>query len=222
MVTRRRALHVGGLALAALAGCLGSPDESTRPTATEPSESTDTATPTATDADTPTATTAGSADPPPAAVVAYADLTATQREAVDRAREETVRFSTGVPGLEKEIHYGLSPYVPFREHSYVRKDGTLYRLSTWRSGFIRGVHVSVEPVDEADAEDVVALGNRTDEGAALVREAIETDGDAARIVVEMPADLSTGTVVRYEGESYRLSVHTADYEYFELTVEPVA
>ncbi|MFB6266464.1 MAG: hypothetical protein ABEI31_02290 [Halodesulfurarchaeum sp.] len=211
MVTRRHALRLGGLLLAGSAGCLGSPqDQGGTPTETR------TETPTATPpTDTPTTT---ASEPPAESVIEYDALTSTQQEAFDRARSEAVRFSTGVPGLDKPIHYGLSAVVPFREHSYVLKDGTYYTIQLERSGFIQGTHVSVEPVNETP-EDAISLANRSGEGIDLIKAAIEGDGDAAKIRVEMPESIATDDIVRYQDSYYRVSIHSADYEYFSLTVE---
>jgi hypothetical protein len=152
-------------------------------------------------------------------VVDYSTLSPAAREAFERAQNGTVRFGH-VPGIEKTIHYNLSTFTPFRDHEYVRKAGTLYVLSTDRSGFIGGRRVSVESVDTVGNESVVRLGDRTGEGVELIERAIETDGDAARIRVTLPDSITPGDVVRYRGEHYRLtSVQTVDYEYFALTVE---
>jgi hypothetical protein len=94
------------------------------------------------------------------------------QEAFERAQNETVRFGH-VPGIQKTIHYNLSTVAPFRDHEYVRKAGTLYVLSTDRSGFIGGRRVSVESVDTVGNESVVRLGDRTGEGVELIERAVE-------------------------------------------------
>lgn len=197
---RRPYLVICGGTLAGLAGCSG--DTGSRTTTGTPTE---------------TETTV-----PESAVVDYGELSATQQEAFDRARDGVVRFGTGVPGLEKTIHYGPAAFEPFREHDYVRKGGTLYRLSTGRSGVIGGTRVAVEPADAAD-ESAIALENRTGEGVELLVAAIETDGAAAAVRVDPPEGISTGDLVAYDGEQFRVTqVSTRDYEYRTLAVNGTA
>lgn len=173
---------------------------------------------TRTETPTPTTTTK-TTSVPDESIVDYSTLSPAAQEAFERAQNETRRFGH-VPGLEKTIHYDLGTVAPFRDHEYVRKAGTLHALSIERSGFIGGRRVSVEPVDPAENTSVVRLEDETGEGVELIERAVETDGDAARIRVSLPDSITTGDVVRYRGEHYRLtSVQTVDYEYFALTVE---
>lgn len=207
MVSRRRILRLGSLALASLTGCLGrgSGDGTNTPTeTTNDAESTPTGTPT----------------PPDGSVIDYGSLSAKQQETFDRARTGTVRFSTGVPGLDKPIHYGLGVFTPFREHDYVRKDGTYYELVTGRSGMIGGRRVGVKPIGKPEDETAVHLENESGDGVELLKRAIETDGEAAHIRVDLPGWLTTGTIVEYRGNYYRVTKHQiVDYEYFTLEVE---
>lgn len=214
---RRTFLAACSVGLAVLAGCPGGRDTGSDGETGDASDAGNT-TETHTRTPTPTVTTE-TVTVSEEQTVDYDALSPAPREAFERAQTETVRFGH-VPGLEKTIHYNLSTVAPFREHEYVRKRGTLYRLSTERSGFIGGRRVSVESADPAENESVVRLEDRAGEGVELIERAIETDGDAAAVRVTLPDSITTGDVVRYRGEHYRLtSVQTVDYEYFALTVE---
>jgi hypothetical protein len=169
-------------------------------------------------ADGPSTTTEPRTTIPAERVVAYADLTPTQREAFERARTETVRFTAGsIPGIS--VDYDLRVFTPFREHAYVRKEGTYYALTTGRSGFISGTRVVVEPAD--DGGDGVSLDGREGEGIALLRRAIEREnGTATATEVDPPEGVEAGDVVVHEGERYRIAqVSNRDYEYWTLDVE---
>ncbi|MFB6196320.1 MAG: hypothetical protein ABEI80_09120 [Haloplanus sp.] len=198
---RRTLLSACGIGLVGAPGCLSTSSDGGGATPTE--------TPTG---GTPT-------DVPNEDVIAYDALTPKQREAFEAARDDVVRFSTGVPGLDKPIQYGLGVFVPFREHEYVRKNGELYRLKTGRSGFIGGIRVEVTPIERSPS-DAIPLGERSGDGVELIKRAIETDGDAARIRVDMPDDITVETIVEYRGDYYRITqLSNRDYEYFTLTVE---
>lgn len=211
---RRAFLASCTVGVAGLAGCGG---DAGNPTATQTTTDPQTTTDTGTTTSTATETTL-----PAEAVLDYDALSADQREAFERARNETMRFSTGVPGLEKQIHYGLDVFEPFRNHDYVRQDGAVYELSTDRSGLIAGTRVTVEPVETADGGSVIALNERTGEGVELIERAIETDGSGAEVRVDPPENIAVGDVVEHDGERYRVTqISSRDYEYFRLTVRVV-
>lgn len=198
---RRTFLAICATGIAGLAGCGGDTGD---PTTTE------------TTTDTATETTL-----PEEAVVDYDALSSDQQDAFEQARNETVRFSTGVPGLEEPIHYDLAVFEPFRNHDYVRKGESVYELSTDSSGLIGGTRVTVESVEAAENDSATSLDNRTGEGIELIQQAIETDGNAARIGVDPPESIAVDDVVEHGGEHYRVTqISNRDYEYFTLTVRP--
>lgn len=154
-------------------------------------------------------------------VVDYGDLTPAQREAFAEALNGSARFSASIPeSAGYGVRHNLEGADTFRDHYYLRKDGTYYRLRMSGPVLIGGAGVTVEPVDDPGNRTPVPLDDLGTEEAALLRDAIETDGTAARIGADVPENVSVGDVVTHRGDHYRVAqLSNRDFGYFELTAE---
>jgi hypothetical protein len=213
---RRESLAVIATALG-LAGCVGGPSS-------DPAAVTDTPIPSARPTTTPTATrspTLERGDVPPEQVIAYDDLSAEQQTAFRRAQNETVVFSSSLPAdSERDVDFVIDVSIPFREHKYVRKGGTLFTLQVNGPHRIGATRIEVSPAPDDGNRTAVHLDNRTGEGYELLKQAIETDGTAEGTNVQRPDAISTGDIVEYGGTRYEVShLSHRDYGYFEMTVE---
>lgn len=206
---RRRLLAACGVTVVALAGC-GSSTESGSETASIPPE-TSTRTPTPTEI----------RNVPEAEIVGYEKLSPEQQAAFDRARTEVVVFSSSLPEhAERNVDFGIEVSLPFRNHEYVRKDGTLYEIQLAGPTRVPATRIEVRSVDSTANETAIRLANRSGEGYELVERAIEGDGIAKGIEVAQPDAVSTGDFVEYRDTHYEIThLSHRDYAYFEMTIE---
>jgi len=157
---------------------------------------------------------------PESEVVDYEALSPEQQEAFDRAQREAVVFSSSLPErAEPDVDFGIEVSIPFREHEYVRTNGSLYDLQLDGPNRIGATRVKVQSVDPAGNESAIRLANRTGDGYELIERAIEGDGVAEGIQTPQPDSVSTGDIVEYGGNHYEIThLSLREYAYFEMTV----
>jgi hypothetical protein len=192
----------------AVVGCVGGPSaDRTEPTPT---------------AETPTAespTPAPECVPSTATVVAYETLSDTQQHAFADALlgssltmiegdawgtpTESYQFSTVVaswPVAGFELDRDLSENTA----AYVRRNGTLYRVTFRGPGYARGTTLRMSSIASPDNRTVITLGNRSSDGWEFVEHTIEQGGIASGFVDEIPVE--RGDVVAYRGQYYEVGV----------------
>lgn len=167
--------------------------------------------------------------PPPseANTVAYEALSATQQRAFDRALEGQVQFvdesALDSPYVGDE-YYATDVADPFRAYAYVRKNGSLYRLSYREGGGEALASYGIEATREEPSADesVVALENLSTKVREPVRWAVENGsyGVPAGKWYSLPQEFDRFDYVRYEGETYRISIMYGDLFADRLHVEP--
>jgi hypothetical protein len=210
--------------LVVLAGCAGGPggaqhSPSTRaPTATETATATAAVTPTPGGSTTPTATTpAATTTATGRTTVDYTALSASQQRAFDRALEGTPQFldqSTLESPYVGEEYFPRRAAEPFEEHGYIRRNGTLYRLSFERGGGDWFATYGIEAMREQPPADarVVALENLSTRVREPVRQAVDngSSGAPAGQWDSLPNGFDRFEYVRASGTTYRITVVSGD------------
>ena len=179
---------------------------------------------------TPTPTTPGpiaSPTTPPDATaantVAYGGLPAEARSAFDAARNGSARFAPDSPYVDGDA-YDVSAADAFSDHSYVRRDGTLFAVSLEPDGYVASYQIRAASATTSQNAPVIPLANISDGVRDEVRSAVENGSHSVPPGKwsTKPAALEDAEFVRYEGETYHLSVLHGDHPTYELTVRPVA
>lgn len=178
----------------------------------------DTATPTPTPAPTPSTPTDATAEN----TVAYGNLSAEARAAFDAAQEGTARFAPDSPYVE-DAAFGPYTAEVFDMYEYVTRNGTYYAVSLETGGYVASYHIRAATATVSENASVVALANVSTEVRDEVRWAIENGSHSVPPGkwYSRPPALDAFEFVRYEGETYHLSILHGDHPTFELTVTPV-
>ncbi|MWG34070.1 hypothetical protein [Halomarina oriensis] len=186
---------VGVLSLATLAGCTNDDTPATRsssgpPTSAVPTDTETTRPPTTVLTETP--------------VVAYDDLTASERSTFDRA------LAAG--GRVESYH----PVGRFDERTLVRHEGTVSVAVSRDSGRNEAEYrLTAAPSSSTPDDEPVPFEDLSAEARTAVEAAIDDE-----YVTETMPNVSSDLVV-YESETYTLSVTVADRRLWVLTVRPV-
>lgn len=206
----RRAALLAVVACLALAGCTGAPTGTT-PTQTA-TDTPETARPN------PSVTPTESPDD--ADTVAFEDLPPASQEAFETTRRPNglAIFVPDSPYIEGET-FPPEAATPFAEHEYVEKDGTLFSISLTEGRLYASYLIEADLASPGPNATVVAYENVSASRQDAVRHAIENGSYSAELGQWSSAGIDA-EYVRYEGETYRLSITVGDYWAQELRVEP--
>lgn len=213
----RRAALLTVVACLALAGCsIGGPAGTATPAQTATDEPPQAGTPTPSDrSGTPTPA------PTDANTIAFADLSPAAQEAFTTTRRPSglAIFVPESPHIEGDT-FPPEAAEPFAEFAYVEKNGALFRVRLTRGTMYSSYEIRAAPADpDADAT-VVPLANVTESRRDAVRSAIENGSYTAELGWWRSSGIDA-EYVRYENETYRLTVITGDYLSEQLRVDPV-
>ena len=213
----RRAALLAVVGCLVLAGCsVGGPAGTPTPTRT-PSDG-------SSGVDTPTPShRTGTATPGPTAAntVAFADLSSTARDAFTTTRRPNglAVFVPESPYIEGET-FPPEAAEPFREHAYVERDGTLFRVELTEGDLYASYLIEASTATPEPDSTVVDFANVSESRREAVRGAIENGSYTA----ELGRWTSSGIdaeYVRYGNETYRIEVVVGDYWAEQLRVEPI-
>lgn len=213
----RRAALLAVVACLALAGCsVGGPTGTTTPTQPSTDEPPRTDTPTPSDR-------SGTAPPAPtdANTVAFADLSPTAQDAFTSTRRPNglAIFVPESPFIEGET-FPPAAAEPFREHAYVEHDGTLFRVELTEGDLYASYLIEASAATPAADATVVDYENVSESRQEAVRIAIENGSYTAELGRWRSSGIGA-EYVRYESETYRLTVVVGDYWAEQLRVDPV-
>lgn len=175
---------------------------------------------------TATASADAPADATPRNTVSYAALSAVERRAFDAARRGEVGFASAAIRESPYVNRTFFPTASedvFRNHEYVRKNGSHYRLS-WEGGALLASY-GIEAVEQRPPENatVAALENLSARVSEPVRTAIENGSHATPFGKwdALPEQLDGVDYVR-DGETYyRVSIIVGDAWPEQLRAERV-
>jgi len=194
------------VALLFVAGCTGGSPAAT-PTATETASVTPTPTPeTATDTGATAANT-----------ISYTDLSETEQAAARVAVNRTVSFLPDSPHVP-ETRFGPDVADVFHGPEYLRYDGTVYEVSLTQGQLYASYGMDAERATPGANASVVDASNLTDAEREIVRAAVD-GGYSTELGADRPP-LPDAEYVRYDGETYRLSLIVGDYWTWELRLSP--
>lgn len=202
----RRALAL--IALLLLAGCSSTPTTSPSSTLT-PVEPPPTASPTGTPPERATDTN----------TIRYSTLSTAERAVFHRALEGVVRFAPPSPYVDGET---VDPALTgtYADHQFVVRNGTYYAVTLTQGRLYAQYRIEAEPSEPGPNATVVAFENVSVQYRGPVSAAVE-NGSYTTKLGELSSYGGPFGYVRYEGETYQLTVVVGDYWVTRLRVQPI-
>lgn len=154
--------------------------------------------------------------------VAYGNLSAEARAAFDAALNDSARFGPDSPYMADEM-FDVAAAEVFGDHAFVRRQDTFYAVTLQTEGYVASYHIRAANATVSENASVVAFENVSADLRDEVRSAIEngSHSEPPGKWDSVPPALEDYEFVRYEGETYHLSVLHGDHPTFELMVTPV-
>lgn len=164
-----------------------------------------------------------SAPPSPATTVSYAALTEPQQAAFRDALACNARFGPESKWLNGSRYYTTSVEQPFEENEYVRYDGALYEIVFSRGAFFASYGISASPEIPPEGASVTALADLPSRIRDEVRQALTTGHYSAPPGkwASAPDPLGSETYVRFDNQTYGLTIVVGDGRMDVLTLEQV-
>lgn len=164
---------------------------------------------------------ASSPPPGPNNTLSFGELTPTQRAAFRDALTCTAQFAPESKWLNLSRGYAHSIGDPFRENEYVRYEGDRYEIVFTRGEFFASYGISTSVATPPAGASVTAF----EEFPKRIRDEMKTAlttgqySSPAGKWETVPEPLDGGEYVRYENQTYEVSVVVADGRVDVMTLE---